>query len=137
MDTVTETEMAVSMALCGGLGVIHHNCSIESQVRMVKQVKYYENGFIANPLCLSPSDTVREIKKIKEMFGFCGIPITETGKLHSRLLGIVTSRDVDFLFGDTYINTPLSEIMTTNLVTAKVGISLNEAFHILKTSRKG
>lgn len=97
MDTVTETDMAIQMALNGGLGVIHHNCSVEEQQEMVRQVKTFENGFITNPMCLTPSHTAKDVLQIKEKYGFCGIPITESGSMGSKLLGIVTSRDVDFL----------------------------------------
>lgn len=76
MDTVTETEMAIIMALCGGLGVIHHNCSFEKQVSMVKFVKNFENGFIMNPKCLSPQNKILDVLEIKKKYGFCGIPIT-------------------------------------------------------------
>ncbi|KAJ1547296.1 inosine-5'-monophosphate dehydrogenase [Cladochytrium tenue] len=137
MDTVTETQMAVHMALNGGLGVIHHNCSIEEQAAMVSKVKKFENGFITDPLCLRPTDTVGRVLEIKRQFGFCGIPITETGQLHSRLLGIVTSRDIDFLQDARALARPVGEVMTTELVTAREGISLGEAQQILRQSRKG
>jgi len=136
MDTVTETDMAISMALMGGLGVIHNNCSIEEQASMVRKVKSFENGFILDPICLGPDNVVKDVVDIKRKFGFCGIPITEDGKMKSKLLGIVTLRDIDFLQGDG-LDKKLSEVMTTNLITAKDGISLHEANEILRKSKKG
>ncbi|KAK0527484.1 inosine-5'-monophosphate dehydrogenase [Tilletia horrida] len=133
MDTVTETQMAISMALMGGLGVIHNNVSPEEQAQMVRSVKKFENGFITEPLCLTPNETVGDVLDIKQRLGFGGIPITDTGALHGKLLGIVTARDVQFR--DPSL--PLSEVMTTDLVTAKQGVTLEQANTILRDSKKG
>jgi IMP dehydrogenase len=137
MDTVTEADMAIHMALNGGLGVIHHNCSIKEQQEMVRSVKNFENGFINNPKCLTPDNCVRDVIQIKEKLGFCGIPITQTGEMKSKLLGIVTSRDIDFLQNKEDLDIKLREIMTTDLVTAQSVISLKQANDLLKQSRKG
>ncbi|KAI9475851.1 MAG: inosine-5'-monophosphate dehydrogenase [Benjaminiella poitrasii] len=134
MDTVTEAEMAISMALLGGIGIIHNNCSAEEQAQMVRTVKKFENGFIIDPVVLSPKHTVADVKEIKSKFGFCGVPITENGKLHSKLVGIVTARDIQFHAEN---DTPLKDIMTTELVVGREGITLSEANEILCSSKKG
>jgi IMP dehydrogenase len=103
----------------------------------LKLIKAFENGFINNPLCLTPNHTVYDVLAIKQTRGFCGIPITESGTMQSKLLGIVTSRDVDFLQSKDEQNIKLADIMTTDLITAKEGVSLKEANSILQKSRKG
>lgn len=76
MDTVTEHEMAIHMALQGGLGVVHHNCSPEDQAEMVRKVKRYENGFILEPVVIDRNITVGEAIALKERLGFGGFPVT-------------------------------------------------------------
>lgn len=76
MDTVTEEKMAICMALLGGIGMIHHNCTIEEQVEMVKKVKNYENGFIEKAIVVSPNYTVKEIKNLKTTTGISSFPVT-------------------------------------------------------------
>lgn len=134
MDTVTEAIMAINIALLGGIGIIHYNNKIQEQVQEVKKVKRFENGFITDPIVLGPSNRISDIDTIKEKFGFSGIPITKDGTLNSKLTGIVTNRDIDFEQDRSKL---LSEVMTTNLVTAPEGISLGEANRILKESKKG
>lgn len=134
MDTVTESEMAINMAMQGGIGIIHYNNLIREQKRQVDRVKRYENGFITDPKTLSQKDTVRDALEIKHRYGFMGIPITESGGMDSKLLGIVTNRDVEFVRDK---DTPLCDIMTTELMTATEGCSLDLAYSTLKESKKG
>ncbi|TIA88352.1 hypothetical protein E3P99_02630 [Wallemia hederae] len=133
MDSVTETKMATYMALMGGIGILHHNNTAEEQADMVRQVKKFENGFITDPICLKPTAKVSDVLDIKEKLGFGGIPITESGTLHSKLLGIVTARDIQF----QNLDSEVKEVMTTDLVTGNSGITLEEANKILRVSKKG
>mmetsp|Transcript_20159 Transcript_20159/g.34726 ORF Transcript_20159/g.34726 Transcript_20159/m.34726 type:complete len:547 (-) Transcript_20159:7-1647(-) len=134
MDTVTESEMAIAMACQGGIGIIHYNNTIEEQCRFVRKVKRFKNGFILDPITLGPKHTIRDVDDIKFKLGFAGVPITEDGSMGSKLLGMVTSRDVDFI-KDRSI--PLENVMTKDLVTAPETCSLDEANEILRKSKKG
>ncbi|MBN1443422.1 MAG: IMP dehydrogenase [Planctomycetes bacterium] len=134
MDTVTESSMAIGLALLGGLGIIHYNNRPETQIAEVRKVKRFENGFITDPVVLGPDNTIADIDAIHTGHGFSGIPITEDGTLGSRLIGIVTNRDFDF---EVDRSRPLREVMVTDLVTAPEGITLAEANQILRESKKG
>ncbi|EGP90873.1 unnamed protein product [Zymoseptoria tritici ST99CH_1A5] len=134
MDTVTEHNMAIHMALLGGVGVVHHNCSVEEQAEMIRKVKRFENGFITDPIVISPETTVGEAIALKEQWGFGGFPVTESGQLRSKLIGIVTPRDTQF---HSDHDAPVTDIMSRDLVTAPQNVSLSEANEILYKSKKG
>ncbi len=130
MDTVTEHRMAIAMARQGGIGVIHKNMSIEAQAEEVDKVKRSENGVISDPFSLSPTNTLKDAEDLMQKYRISGVPITEGRKL----VGIITNRDLKF---ETDFTKKISESMTSeNLVTAKEGVTLDEAKSILAAARK-
>ena len=130
MDTVTESRMAIAMARQGGIGIIHKNMSIEEQAEEVDKVKRSENGVITDPFSLSPEHTLADADALMSKFKISGVPITENKKL----VGIITNRDLKF---ETDMTKLIKESMTSEgLVTAKEGITLDEAKNILAKARK-
>ena len=130
MDTVTEHRMAISMARQGGIGIIHKNMSIEEQADEVDKVKRSENGVITDPFFLSPEHTLADANDLMAKFRISGVPITE-GK---KLVGIITNRDLKF---EEDFSRKIKECMTSEgLVTAREGVTLEEAKKILAKSRK-
>ncbi len=130
MDTVTEYRMAIAMARQGGIGIIHKNMSIEQQADEVDKVKRSENGVITDPFYLSPEHTLNDANDLMAKFRISGVPIV-VGK---KLVGIITNRDLKFETDGTKL---IKESMTSEgLVTAKEGVTLEEAKAILAESRK-
>ena len=130
MDTVTENRMAIAMARQGGIGIIHKNMTIEQQAQEVDKVKRSENGVITDPFYLSPEHSLADANELMAKFRISGVPITE-GK---KLVGIITNRDLKF---ETDFSKKIKESMTSEgLVTAREGITLDEAKKILADARK-
>jgi IMP dehydrogenase len=127
MDTVTEAELAISIAMEGGLGFIHKNMKVELQAEQVRKVKRSQSGLILDPITLNIHSTVQEAENIMREFKIGGIPIIDNDR---KLVGIITNRDLRF---QKDMNVPVSKIMTKdNLVTAQEGITLQQAEGTLK-----
>jgi len=130
MDTVTESDLAISLAQEGGMGIIHKNMSIPDQTREVDKVKRSENGIIFDPITLPPDETVGKARKIMEENKVSGVPITTEGGM---LRGILTRRDLKFLENNAQL---ISEVMTKdNLVTAAESTTLEDAERILTRNK--
>jgi len=127
MDTVTEHDLAIAMALEGGLGFIHKNMSIEQQALQVRKVKRSQSGMILDPITLHIESTVGDALKIMRENKIGGIPVVDSEK---KLIGIVTNRDLRFQKNP---NLPVNDVMTkSNLVTAEEGIDLEGAEEVLQ-----
>lgn len=127
MDTVTEADMAIAMAREGGIGIIHKNMSIEEQAKNVDRVKRSEHGIITDPFYLSKDDTIKDADDLMAHYRISGVPIVDENK---RLIGIITNRDIRF---EEDFSKKIEESMTKeNLITAKEGVSLDNALEILK-----
>lgn len=138
IDTVTESEMAIGMALLGGIGVIHHNCTIERQAGEVSKVKRFKQGFITNPIVLSVEATLENARNVQKQYEVSGILITDNGCVGGILKGIVTGRDLDYS-GDCPNNKQICDVMTplVDLVVADSSVTLKEANGVLMRSKKG
>ncbi len=127
MDTVTEADLAIAMALEGGLGFIHKNMTIEKQAQQVRKVKRSQSGLLLDPVTLPITAKVIDAVKIMKEFKIGGIPVVDD---NNRLTGIVTNRDLRF---EKDLHRPVKEVMTgENLITANVDINLNTAEEILQ-----
>ncbi|WP_302626512.1 IMP dehydrogenase [uncultured Eubacterium sp.] len=130
MDTVTEYRMAIAMARQGGIGIIHKNMTIEQQADEVDKVKRSENGVITDPFYLSPEHTLKDANELMAKFRISGVPIV----VGRKLVGIITNRDLKF---ETDGSKLIKDSMTSEgLITAKEGVTLEEAKAILAKSRK-
>ncbi len=127
MDTVTESALAIGMALEGGIGFIHKNMSIEAQADQVRKVKRSQSGLILDPVTLRIHSTVKDAEKIMREFKIGGIPVIDG---NGKLVGIITNRDLRF---QKDMSIPVEDIMTKeNLITAPEGITLEQAEILLQ-----
>lgn len=133
MDTVTEARMAISMAMMGGIGVIHKNLDPEVQALQVSRVKHHLNGLITTPITFNVNDTLETIAicRAEKGYSFNGFPILDN---NGKLVGILTSKDIRF---SPSKSAPVSEIMTTNFITAKPETNLREAYDLMQKHKIG
>ncbi len=129
MDTVTESQAAISLSREGGIGFIHRNMSIISQIVEVEKVKKSESGMIIDPITIHPDQKVHEVLELMEQFRISGIPVTKG----DQLVGIVTNRDLRF---EINLEKKVSEVMTKeNLITVSEGITLEDSKELLHKHR--
>jgi len=133
MDTVTESEMAIVMAMLGGIGIVHKNLAIKAQVKHVAAVKHHLNGLIIDPIVFRTADTLETVRKVKEdkKFTFSGFPILDD---NDNLVGILSSTDMRF---SKKKNAKVTEVMTTEITTAPPGTSLQKAYDIMMRNKIG
>jgi IMP dehydrogenase len=131
MDTVTEARLAITMAQCGGIGIIHKNMTVERQAAEVRLVKKFEAGVIRDPITVGPETSIGEVKRITHAHNISGVPVVENGH---KLVGIVTSRDLRF---EKKPDDPVRHIMTRKdkLVTVKEGADEDEIIGLLHKHR--
>ncbi|MBV8775334.1 MAG: IMP dehydrogenase [Deltaproteobacteria bacterium] len=128
MDTVTESRTAIVIAQLGGIGFIHRNLPIEQQAAEAAAVKKYESGMIADPITVHPEQPIGDALAIMERHAISGVPVVA----EEHLVGILTNRDLRF---ERRLDRPVREVMTTRVVTARPGISLEDAKAILQEHR--
>ncbi|NCC53668.1 MAG: IMP dehydrogenase, partial [Spartobacteria bacterium] len=133
MDTVTEAQMAIAMAMLGGIGIIHKNLPPELQAAEVRSVKHHLNGLIARPVTFRDTDTIAHLRETRQQKGytFSGFPIVDA---ESNLVGILTAADIKFTRD---LEQPISQIMTREIIAAPPGTTLEQAYEIMNTNKIG
>ena len=121
MDTVTESQMAITLAQQGGIGFIHRNMTVPQQAEEVDKVKRFESGMIVDPITMRPNNKIFEAQEVMKKYKISGLPITDE---NNKLVGILTNRDLRF---ETRLNLTINKAMTKNLITVPLGTSLVEA----------
>jgi IMP dehydrogenase len=130
MDTVTEHRAAIKMARLGGVGIVHKNMDIKSQVSQIIKVKKSESGVIGEPIHLNPTDRLSDARVLMDEYQISGFPVVDSSK---KLVGILTNRDLRF---EKDMTTKVEDVMTKSpLITAPSGISLDQAEEIFKTNK--
>jgi IMP dehydrogenase len=130
MDTVTESNLAISIAREGGIGIIHKNLTIDQQAEEVRRVKRFESGVITNPITLTPSNTIADALKLAAKHHISGFPVVK----NKNLVGILTNRDIRFEI-DTTIKVDKLMTRRNKLITAKEGVTIEEARKLLHKNR--
>ena len=131
MDTVTESGLAIAMAQCGGIGVIHKNYSVEEQAQEVRKVKKFESGMVVNPVTIFPDQTLADALRLREQHRISGIPVVERDS--GKLVGILTNRDMRFA---TNPNQPVAELMTKDrVITVPENVEREQAIKLLHQHR--
>jgi IMP dehydrogenase len=129
MDTVTESDTAISIAREGGIGIIHRNMSVEAQAHEVNKVKKSESGMIVDPVTVDPDQQIGDVFALMSKYRISGVPVVKG----DQLVGIITNRDLRFETDETI---RVADIMTKdNLVTAPIGISLEDSKRLLQKNR--
>jgi IMP dehydrogenase len=133
MDTVTEGRMAISMAMMGGIGVIHKNLDPEVQALQVSRVKHHLNGLISDPITFNVKDTLESIaiRRAEKGYSFSGFPILDD---EGKLVGILTSKDIRFARSK---RAAVTEVMTSKVLTAKPDTNLRQAYDLMKQHKIG
>ncbi|MFA7160460.1 MAG: IMP dehydrogenase, partial [Kiritimatiellia bacterium] len=133
MDTVTESKMAIAMAMLGGIGIVHKNLDPERQCREVEIVKHYLNGLILHPVTFRATDTLSRVKqtRLQKGYSFSGFPILDA---NDSLAGILTGADMKFAHNADAL---VSEIMTREVITADRNTTLKQAYEIMKRNKIG
>ena len=130
MDTVTEYEAAIAMARLGGIGIIHKNMDIETQVLQCKKVKKSESGMIIDPITIKPSQTLQDAEDIMASYKISGVPVVDDNNI---LVGILTNRDMRFT--KDFTQKAVDKMTVMPLVTAKEGTTLEEAAEVMHANK--
>ena len=122
MDTVTHHELAIQIALYGGIGIMDKHMPIEQQCQEVKQVKRHMSRIVTDPYTLFQDNTVADARNLMQEKRISGIPIIDTD---GRLIGIITRHDLQF---EKDGGLCIKNVMTTeHLITAPITVTPQEA----------